>query len=66
MRKNVIRHYEVSIIQRFGYGRLYSVKLRSVMFLFGEAAIRLNDVSAKQRFGEITLRESDVASYVMH
>ena len=50
VKKNVVRHYKLSVIRRFRQITFGDV------FSFGEIKIRLNDVSTKQRFGEMTFR----------
>ena len=51
IRKNVVRHYEVWLIRRFGqmtFGNFFSAKQR-----FGKISFRQNDDSMKWRFGKI-------------
>ena len=54
IRKNVVRHYEVSLIRRF-----FPKDFRK--FFFRKTTIRLNCNSAKRRFDGMTVRENDVA-----
>ena len=49
--ENVIRHYEVSLIRRFGYVTMRSNDFRQ--FFFGKIAFRQNDDSMKWRFGKM-------------
>ena len=56
---NDVRHDEVSVIPQFGYMWRSSQITFGDVFFFGETTIRKN-VSAKQQFGGMTFRESDV------
>ena len=51
IRENVVRHYEVSLIRRFGHVTIWSNDFRqnnlSAKLHFGETTIRWNDVSGK-------------------
>ena len=66
IRKNVVRHYEVSLIRRFGHVTIRSNDFRQCR----ENDVRANDISGKWRsaerwfvkmtFGWTTIRENDV------
>ena len=58
IRKIVVRHYEVSLIRRFGHVMIRSNNFRQ--FFFGKITLWQNCISAKRRFHEMTFRVNDV------
>ena len=59
IRKNVVRHYEVSLTRWFGYVTIRSNNFWQ--FFFGKPTIRQSCISLKRRFDEMMFRENDVA-----
>ena len=53
-RKNVVRHYEVSLIRRFGHVTIRSNDFRQFFF-------RQNNDSAKLHSGKMTIRSNDIS-----
>ena len=63
IRKNVVRHYKVSLIRRFGHMTIRSNDFRQ-FFFFGKTTIRQKRISVKRRFDEMTFRENNVAPII--